>query len=530
MAHNNGIIDYPNQDENGYNENDPNPSEMDKIKIISVGSLSRLKLFDTWKALNADAKSGRSPLKPLNGQDERVRVPLVAPSKAQDERVHIPLVTPSKAPLNIIDLPDDCLEQIIRGFALRDIINVAGTCVRLNKQACTIFQQLFRQHEVFIDCDCYPVYRVTSNSRFEHQRLFFGRDLANFFNRFGETIAKLTIRNMRPISAADLEHSEHVDQLIMKYCRKNLLEIRFETCGEQSLTNKTKPFEKVTNVTFDRCQIGSQTPSFEYLFPCMEKLTLNDCSVTNNRECIQMHFPHLRTFNLIIPCSVNSWTDSAFRIAHVEGALNLNPNIQNLGLRHWNETAYDAKLLQHAAAKLPNLKSLHLWHLEFTEFYTAGEIHFTSVRRFTLDNLCHVYQKLDKNLSRLTFDGLSKFNMFGGFDTECMSFVARHSTIKKLKILPTGEHEFYPKDSDVIRFASILPNLQKIIINGKCLTTNGLLEFIRECKLLILIVIRKYAFSTAIRNLFHQKCIELGWNVSHGTISGEPEIILKRKL
>lgn len=280
---------------------------------------------------------------------------------------------------NLIDLNYDCLEHIFNGFCLTDLIAVGGTCTYLQSVACRYFQSKFRKFYMFIDCDQYPCYSISKPPTFHS--IDIGTDIEAFLFVFGGVLSKLTIRNMCPIRNVDperLEHDAKIQQLIDTYCRKSLHEIKFQHCGKLTM-HHAQPFEEVTKISFDRCILGDKVANFQYLFPRMRKLDLIDCDVRSVRQSIEKEFPQLEYFNLSVPFGVNSWSESSFTVANVKTAIERNPNLKSLNLCYWNLSAYDAKLLKYAAANLHQLKSLQLWHLRYTDFYSDGDIHFPTV-------------------------------------------------------------------------------------------------------------------------------------------------------
>lgn len=438
-------------------------------------------------------------------------------------------------PTKFIDLNYDCLEHILRDMTLNDLQCVGSTCTYLQSIVCRIFNAKFRKNVVFIDCNHFPIYTVSScNSSFKLQYNK-GNNVSAFLNVFGEVISNLVILNMFAISNTGdnqrFECDARINHSIVTHCRQHVIDIKFRNCGQQMM-HKANPFTKVTKVLFDHCILGKDVSNFQHLFPAMRKLEIIDCNVTNVRDSIETHFPQLECFNLSVPFGGNCWSNSSFTIENVKIAIEQNPHLKSLKLCYWNQSAYDANLLKYAAVHLNQLKTLQLWHLRYTDFCGEGDIHFASVEKLTFANYLHDFGRLECNLAAISFENLNNFCMIGEFDNECTTFIARHKTIKKLSIIPTGNHGWYPLDEDIIRISSVLPNLERIIVNGLRLTTNGLLQLINQHqqKTIMLIKVRRYVFSAAIRKLFQVQCRLLGWDVTyHDTYNG-PELIMQQKL
>lgn len=337
-------------------ETDDTGADHDGEKKLVV-KFTRLKLLELCNALKTNGGAIRLPtLESFNGQ------------------MDAGLLLRPIQPLLISDLNSDCLQHIFRCFNLEDLTNVAGSCTTLNEAAHKVFHGMFRDHEVLIDCNRYPIYKVTSNSRLLHQRLFCGRNIDTFFQFLGKVISKLTISNMCTMAGADVDEGalRSIEGLLMSDdIRKHLIELKFQNCREAAI-GEILPFEKVAKVIIERCIINSNA-DFGYLFPSMQKLELIDCNVVNNRECIERPFSHLRALNVMVTFDVNSFANLSFTADNIKAAINQNPDIKILGLCYWNATAYDGTLLQYAALNLPSLKTLHLWHFRYTEFWTAGD-------------------------------------------------------------------------------------------------------------------------------------------------------------
>lgn len=477
-----------------------------------------LSLYNASKSSNAQNESSSKTTSPLTID------------KSTTERANGPEnMIKSNASLKIVDLNNYCLQRIVRILPLQDIINVAGSCKRLQAAACGIFQFLLREHEVVIDCTRYPRYTINTKST-ELPQMFSGSDLVAFAAAFGKIITKLKVIHMNHVSMNDAQQMQinaTIMNMLMTECVMNLRAITFLRCGEQMLKDDQR-FEEVTKVTFEKCILGKNESHFQHFFPKMRKLELIDCSVRDVRDCIAMSFPLLKCLNLSVTLDANSWSKLSFTVENIKSAIDLNPQIQSIGLCYWNESAYDATLLQYAAVNLPYLKSLELWHLRYTDFSSHGPIQFANVHKFTLAHSYDEIGRLDRNLSALSFPKLHKFYINGCFDTECLTFLSRHKTIKKLSHSTNGQHNRYPSDDDIIKVGSILPNLEKIELYGKRLSPKGLLRFISQYKSVTVIKVRHYISTAPGRYMFETKCQDLGWTVKFSNSAAGPEFIMKR--
>lgn len=211
----------------------------------------------------------RQPFKPVNNGN-----PTATPSAS----------TVSLPQTKLIDLNYDCLEHILRGFSLADLIDIGGTCTHLQSEVHRYFRTKYRKHTVFIDCERYPSYSISSQAGTDK-----GNDIGSFMFVFGAVVSKLAIINMCPVNHVDAERMESdtvVQHLVDGYCRKNLREISFRYCGKLIMSH-AKPFEEVTKVSFDHCILGEKVADFAYLFPKLRKLDLIDCIVQDVREIIE---------------------------------------------------------------------------------------------------------------------------------------------------------------------------------------------------------------------------------------------------
>lgn len=441
----------------------------------------------------------------------------------------------SKDRLQLYDVIPDCLERIFDELSFADLINLAGTCTRLQNFVCSIFKAHTKHHEIFIDCNEYPRYVVRMRSN-KWPYEFKGKDFAAFISHFNEVIKKLTVIDLFPVNAHStrLQQDIEIERLITNALVKKQVpgqeprELKFIRCGHRLMNGTSLQFD-IEKVTFEKCIIGPSAFNWPHLFPNMQKLAIIDCDVTMARKSIEKSFPHLKCFDLVDSfASEHAWFDCTFSIPNVKRAIDENPNIEKLALRYWNEFAYDAKLLKYAAEHLPLLQSLHLWHLQYTEFFSEGAIEFPYVHKLTLSNDFFKPEKLSKNLASLTFHALQKFYFFGHYDAECVTFLARHQTIEKFVCHPNGQHSNYPTDFDIKTFGNILPSLRTLSINGKRITLSGLFEFIAGCDTVLFIKVQCLTFSQPIRERFAKDCMNLGWKVSYAHEDDVPKIIMKK--
>lgn len=468
-----------------------------------------------------------SSLHPVNDQDTSIEGVIKGLSIREKLRQKM---LASKIPLHIIYLIPDCLEYIFNDLSFQDLVNVAGTCKYLQTNATEFFISHVKHHEVIINCDEYPRYTVQMHSnRWPHE--FKGRDVEAFIFGFSEVIEKLTIINLFPLITDELrlKTDAKIELAIAKAFagRKKLGELKFIRCGPQLMKSYTSLEVHVESVTFERCILGVSAFNWPHSFPSMKKLAIIDCDVTLVRQCIEKPFPHLKCFDLTAShLNVNSWSDSAFSIPNVQRAIDENPDLHKLALCYWNNFAYDATLLKYAAEHLASLQSLHLWHLQHTEFFSKGAVDFLSVRKFTLSNDYYHPERLNRNLASLTFYALEKFYFLGHYDAGCVTFLARHQNIQKFICHSCGPHSHYPTDFDLNVFGNTLPQLHVLYISGNRLTPAGLIQFISGCASVSLIKVRNLAFSPVIRERFGKDCKEHGWKASY--VDDVPKIVMKK--
>lgn len=474
-----------------------------------------------------------APSNPVNHQDASNDGTVKETGTTTSIRRKLRQMFASKGPLRLIDLIPDCFEYIFNELSFADLINVAGACTFLQTNASEFFISHAKSHELIIDCDDYPRYIVKMQSnRWPHE--FRGRDFDAFLFAFNDVIEKLTIINLFPLRADEerKQNDAKIERSIANAFagKGKLSELKFTRCGLRMMTQPehTSSLEfHVESVTFDRCILGDCASNWPMLFPNMQKLAIIDCDVSMVRQCIEKPFPHLKCFELIAKyLNENTWFDCTFSIPNVKRAIDENPNIQKLALCYWNDSAYDAKLLKYANEHLPSLESLHLWHLQYTEFFSEGAIDFLTVRKLTLANDFFHSEKLKRNLASLTFFALEKFYLFGHYDAECVAFLTRHQHIEKFVCHPNGSHSHYPTDFDLKTFGNALPQLKILCISGNHLTPAGLIRFISECATVSFIKIRNLVFSPEIRKRFGADCKERGWKVSY--VDDVSKIVLKK--
>lgn len=189
----------------------------------------------------------------------------------------------SQTERNITNLYYDCLERIFDFLDVNSLLNVAGTCKRLQIGAANYFGEKFgnyQTHLVWIptvniglhrDCNDYI---ISPNSK---------TSLA-LLRCFGNKISYLDIRTAK--------HANHLKEYIIQYCCEALKNICFTACRPMlPMQNYQKSFENIEVVRIWSKVLKEELTNVVHWFPNVKCLELTDISFDTDFRAV--HFPQL---------------------------------------------------------------------------------------------------------------------------------------------------------------------------------------------------------------------------------------------
>lgn len=218
----------------------------------------------------------------------------------------------------------DCLERIFDFLDLPSLLNVAGTCKRLQIAAATKFRHDHGNKRV-------NLYRNTGNSLLRYVPRIVPMEYGAlrvgglefcfpFLRCFGAEISSLEIDYSNVLDT----QKHHLDRYINLYCADTLTSFSCMNGHAFSNGNFSKPFKCVDTITVQWSDLGAQLKDFVNWFPNLQHLRM--ISIRIDENAIAVPFPHLK--HLYISIDDNTRTD--FSIENIVNLLHANPQLQTL--------------------------------------------------------------------------------------------------------------------------------------------------------------------------------------------------------
>lgn len=228
----------------------------------------------------------------MSGPEKKLKESDSGPSQKQDEDEEVKSIT---------NICYDCLERIFDFLDLESLLNVAGTCKRLQIAAAAKYNDEYGPLPVHL----HPFIRSgvtfgqpepgvrTNNSAIGVSDVKF---CFSFIRCFGAKILDLTLYYNGKMNAK----SNLLSQYINQYCALTISRITFSgtfALGPRSrptfpfVDNFLKPFKSVNVLELMTGKLESQLPCLVYLFKNIDRLELSN--VVIDGTAIEVTFPHL---------------------------------------------------------------------------------------------------------------------------------------------------------------------------------------------------------------------------------------------
>lgn len=225
-------------------------------------------------------------------------------------------------------LISDCLEMIFKHLDIKSLVNVAGTCKRLQSEAVLFHNEKYYAEKVTLyhnfDHSCFI--EVAGKSRIKGLNLCLA-----FLRIFGGDISELTVqwhtwaayKFINPMDILTCKCHTSLDQYVNRYCAESLSTISFYDKSEFSNENYVKPFINVDTVHLFHCGLAKQLPCFVDWFPNLRNLHIGASSVLQLSIGVQLHFPQLEHLSIEIP-------NDDEQLMCIRDGLRQNPQLQSL--------------------------------------------------------------------------------------------------------------------------------------------------------------------------------------------------------
>lgn len=323
----------------------------------------------------------------------------------------------------------DCLERIFDFLDLETLLNVAGTCKRLQIAAIAYFGEQYGGKLIRLACHSFDSYQrrpisITGDNVHIHGLEF----CFPFLRCFGAKFSKMLV-----LSYSETVDSlnEHLDRYINQYCADTLTSIEFLYRENFSAENFPKPFRNVSEVRVKGAQrhriakVRKHLNHFVEWFPNLRRLQLY--TVLLDDTDIGISFPHLE--HLSLELVINNTKEmilfekllranrqlqsldidlrgSELRtLVGLDKVLNIisgNPFIQILKVKQLPNWHVSIVELNRLIDEYPSIKILHLIGFQFSaddvimcirQLNSLTQFSFTNMNRFESDRLQNLLDK-----------------------------------------------------------------------------------------------------------------------------------------
>ena len=223
-----------------------------------------------------------------------------------------------------------CYELLEKIFAFLDpqnLLNVAGTCKRLQIAAAATFGKKFGGKRTVLYSEVQHIMCVVKKGVQYYKDCIqvFGINILPFLRCFGANVSNLIV----------VRTDNHVNRYINRYCANTLISIEFRDIHKEVFLKKKfpKPFkmvEKIKIADYSFRVLGKKFAYYSYWFPKLRQLEFfHTYNVDFNVDFKEASFPHLQ--HLTIQHLSNERLP-AQTIKHIESLLHANPQLQSLNL------------------------------------------------------------------------------------------------------------------------------------------------------------------------------------------------------
>lgn len=329
--------------------------------------------------------------------------------------------------------------------------------------------------EIFMRKHSNKLFRLFRPERDEKRKLYDLSDLIIVINY--DTILKLLKTFGRLIKNIELlcgsSHEENMTELsasINLNCADTLIEINIDSDHEDLFAGMTKPFRKLKVFSMRGLveNLGSDTLSFNELFPAIRRLKLGNIVQISNKSCIDVSFEHLEYLDVRVQ---NYGLVKELNSEDVEKLLRKNPQIQSILLRNAKR-----RLLELTSQILPNIADIHLISYDNTISDGDHEIIFENLTNFTAS-----FRSQDR-YENVTFRNLTELHtgisIFPNDEIlNLITFVRRNPNLKRL-FIDWG----FIYHGNIQQLSQAQLNIEEITMKILSVKEEHIINFIRNCE------------------------------------------------
>lgn len=362
----------------------------------------------------------------------------------------------------ITDLYFDCIERICYYLDGDDILNLCEAHELLKESVRVNFADEFENRIIKLySCG----YELTSNwySSYMHNCINCS-SIERFIYHFGDKFIRLSI------DFHTMPNPEAIITLILKYCTKSLIELKFCRLNTIDLSIIPGSLSNLERLTFVKVSI--QQIDFKRLFPNLEHFELISMSLLK-WDSESLVSPKLLTF-------IANISSAHFNLDHFKMFLKRNKKIRTLQIDSLNIPATDQTLMAFIKKALPYLNALHLAPETYKHFDYSKTIKFPYAKELSInlfDAQIHGWKRIPftfKNLEKLEFRRIEQWS------SHLFDFVCKHHrTLSILEI--SAEFSLSRKPFILELNPPTLFELIELNLNNIFMRREVICKFIKKC-------------------------------------------------
>lgn len=350
----------------------------------------------------------------------------------------------------ILDLNDDCLDQVFSYVSYDDVLQACQVCHRFEDRARAAFKRQKYNSKLFT---------IKAN---ESHRLL---------RRIGPALLKLEI-----FFGQDLPKNQQIIDIATKYCNDNLTEITFHCLTKRNKLRRS--FDRVNKLTLSFCDLIGHFKLIKW-FPNLSSLTYHHTK--NLKKFMKQSLPSLHTLN------INFVTSQVETVAMLAS----NPQIKNLSLKFASSGLVLKQNLVHAIdSALPELEALNLVIERIPNFQEAGDlssVYFKHLKMLSVEN-CSDYSNTSLinhlQISPASLERLHLRFSDESYDSHSYNCITKYKQLRVLCVMPS-RHSL--SAGDILMLANQLPLLEKVeqivdFVNVVPWTSDEVANFLRNSK------------------------------------------------
>ncbi|KAJ6623928.1 hypothetical protein Bhyg_17256 [Pseudolycoriella hygida] len=303
----------------------------------------------------------------------------------------------------IVDLNNDCLDEIFSYLSYDDLLSACQVCQRFQNRARNVFRR---------KCHDMQMFSVKAN------------ESNHLLRRIGSALSKLEI-----FFCGDIIKNQQIIDITTKYCVENLKELTLHCLTKRNKLRKS--FSQVNKLTLSYCDMIGCFKLAKW-FPNLTSLTFN--YTKNLKKYMKQSIPSMHTLNI-------NYLASQMETITI---LLSNPQIKNLSLNFDAPIGLVIKrsLLAAIDNALPELEALNLTIHRVDNFGTENSslLHFNSLKSLKIESYADYSNTALINLLAISHTNLERLQLrFSDLtlDSHSYSCITKYKNLRELHLMPT---------------------------------------------------------------------------------------------